>query len=127
VQHALVTHGVNVRPQKPRFESCPPRGIVTSGTHWLPPATRRRSTTERRRLSAVRVEVDFNQTLDAARLRMYAAQDTVQALKAAGKPYRKEAQASRAARAEWLALSGGLETRSITVDQGSAVNAVKAV
>lgn len=126
---ALVTRGVNVRPRRPRFESCPPRGLTVSGTHWIPEADRRPGgrRAERARLRAKQDQDSSNRRHDRARSEMYAAQDLVRLLKAQGKDFRASASTARGLRAEYLRITGGVESRSLEVSQGASSNPVKAV
>jgi len=65
--------------------------------------------------------------LQAAQDRMLAAQDRVRMAKRLGRDYAALAQEARAARAAYIALNGGLESRTVEVNLGSDANKIKAV
>lgn len=87
----------------------------------------RRSVKQAKVISAEREVLLYKQSVDAARMNMFAAQDRVRSLKGAGKDYKTAAQEARAARAAYLKLTGELESVRVSVDIGSEVNPVKAV
>lgn len=122
MRDALVTRGVNVRPQKRRFGSCPPRGLATSGAGWIVPARSRGAKVLRKE----RERIDIGRATDEARSHMHRAQDAVAAAKRDGEDTKVLAKRARDARSEYLRLTGGLETRVIQVAQSSESNPVKA-
>jgi hypothetical protein len=132
--HGFATTGVNVRPSKPRFESRLPRGISVAAHYgnWAPPAPHEGRRRASARLAARQGERALALALDDVRAELYAAQDSVSALKASGvgrsdPAFKAAAQRSRAARAAWLKLNGGLERRELELAQASDANKIKAV
>lgn len=71
--------------------------------------------------------IDFASALAAAEIDMHNAQSRVRVAKQDGRPYADLAAEARRCRAAYLALSGGVEHRAITVDMGSTVNPLIAV
>lgn len=65
--------------------------------------------------------------LQAAKVRMLSAQDAVRHAKKFGFPYGDLAQEARAARAAYLALSGGTDRKTVDVSLGSETSKVRAV
>lgn len=127
MRDALVTHGVNVRPQKVRHGSREPRGIAVSAhyEHWQAPVHESRRAARERIVGRIESRSTAAK-LDRARAEMYAAQDLVKLLKSQGKPYRAEADLARRARHAWLQLNGGVESRQVEVSTGAESNPVKA-
>lgn len=66
-------------------------------------------------------------SLQRAQVAMLEAQRAVRRAKSLGQPYDTLARESRSARAAYLALTGGLERRTVAVDQGSETSPVRAV
>lgn len=125
MRDALQTRGVNCRPHKPQFESCPPRGLNVAGhyANWAAPARCRPVKV----LLAEQTAAEHRRNVARLEREMYQAQDLVKALKAGGQDYADAAQTARRIRAEYLRVSGAGETRTVEVDLGSEINPVKAV
>lgn len=89
--------------------------------------TRSTSTAKPRRVKPKVEVIDFDAKLSQCMVAMLAAQAEVKLAKSEGRPYANLAATARKCRAEYLTLTGGVERRSIDVDQGSTVNPLIAV
>lgn len=126
MRDALATRGVNVRPRKPQLGSRAPRGISVGAhyAHWQQPAGGAHGR-EMRRLRGLAEVSSAARRLDRVRAEMYAAQDLVRELRAAGQDYEQAARRARSARAEWLKINGQDPSGTVEVSQGASSGKVK--